>query len=638
MKFPALFTAALLAVTTLAFGAVPTANLYVDPARGDDANLGTTTEQAFRTITRARDHIRALRQPLPGNVIVHLRGGLYPIYAPIEFDDRDSAPHGLTVRYDAYKDETPVLDGGRRITGWSLHDSAKNIYRAAAPGLESRQLFVNGIRAVRARGTAGLTDPVVTPGGYTSSDTFLASWKNLSDLEMVYEAIWTKPRCGVASITATDTTATITMKTPGWKWVRDKGITSVKHPQYYENAYELLDQPGEWYLDRSGAVSGTAGTLFYIPRKDEDLATAEVVAPVTEKLIVVQGRSIDTPVRNLVFRRLSFAHTTWLRPNGPDGHPDAQNNVIRQAPVKEPGKKPVYTEFIIDGAAFTLKYANRILIERCRFERLGGTGLNAYAGTSDIIIRGSLFRDISGTGIQLGDYLGFLDPKSENYAFIADPDRKDLDRRLLLKNNLVSNNYLNDCGVEYRSSTAIAAAFPVDSKFVHNEIENMPYSGIHIGWAWVTMPRTSIGGNLIAGNRVNNIMKDLNDGGCIYVLGPQNSAATVSTIRENYVSRCSNQGIYLDDGASFYHVADNVASAIGDKCVKMVGTNKHDVTVVRTYTTKPLGDYTAPRTSVEPAIIAVKNEWSPAARAIMDRAGLEPAYRDLNPDAKPPKP
>ena len=57
---------------------------------------------------------------------------------------------------------------------------------------------------------------------------------------------------------------------------------------YFENAIEMLDQPGEWYLDRQ------TGTLSYWPREREDLTRAEVVAPVVQKsLLVVAG----TPAR-----------------------------------------------------------------------------------------------------------------------------------------------------------------------------------------------------------------------------------------------------------------------------------------------------------------------------------------------------
>jgi hypothetical protein len=169
-------------------------------------------------------------------------------------------------------------------------------------------------------------------------------------------------------------------------------------------------------------------------------------------------------------------------------------------------------------------------------------------------------------------------------------------------------------------------------------MQNLPYTAMHLGWAWVTVPATSMGRNLIENNRVANIMKDLNDGGCIYLLGPQSGDKDYSVIRGNYVSGCSNQGIYFDEGSNFYHVMDNVTAGIGDNIIKIAGKkDKSDIDIVRTYAQKPLPVYECPRIEAEPAIIAVKNDWPAPAKDIMEKAGLEPAYRDIKP-APTPKP
>ncbi len=606
--------------------AAPTQAVYfVDPVSGNDAYAGSSISAPFLTIARARDAVRTINTAMTGDIYVYLRGGTYSLASTLALDDRDSGTNGYTVHYCAYINEKPVLSGGRTIAGWALYDSAKNIYAATPGPLETRQLFVNGVRCVRAKGSVGLTAATTGSAGYTTTDTFLAGWKNISDLEMVYEAIWTKPRCGVSDITVSGTLATVTMDQPGFTWVRNKGITSVGVPLYYENAYELLDAAGEWYLDRTGAISGTACTLFYIPKTGETMSSAKVVAPVLEKLVTIQGRAIDTPVNHLELQGLTFQYTTWLRPNGTSGHSDAQNNVLREKPGG------VNTEFIVDGAALTLKYASSVAIERCTFASLGATGINAYAGCQGNTIRGNVFNDVAANGLQLGDYLSYSSTTSESYCYLSNPAQPTLDRRLILKNNTVANNYFNNCGVEYRSATALAAAFPQESSFLHNEIQTLPYSGIHIGWGWGAMPATDMGRNLVQYNIVRNIMQDLNDGGCIYLMGSQRSGTDYSTVSNNYVSGCSNQGLYFDDGACYYHAADNITTGIGDQIVKIAGTNKHDIDVVRTYATKAAGTYTAPNVTVEPAILQTSGTWPwPSGATItLQNAGLEPAYVDI---------
>jgi len=81
--------------------------------------------------------------------------------------------------------------------------------------------------------------------------------------------------------------------------------------------YELLDQPGEWYLNR------TTGWLHYQPRPGEDMATASVVLPTLETLVQVQGTT-DTPVNNIRFQNIIFAYATWLAPNQDSGFAHVQ--------------------------------------------------------------------------------------------------------------------------------------------------------------------------------------------------------------------------------------------------------------------------------------------------------------------------
>ena len=83
---------------------------------------------------------------------------------------------------------------------------------------------------------------------------------------------------------------------------------------YFENIPGTTDQPGEWFLDSDG-------TLVYRPLAGEDPAKAEVVAPVADAFLKIQGKP-GAGVEHLSFKGLTFRHSRYMLP--PQGHGDGQ--------------------------------------------------------------------------------------------------------------------------------------------------------------------------------------------------------------------------------------------------------------------------------------------------------------------------
>jgi hypothetical protein len=595
----------------------PAQRYYVDPRAGRDDASGSRREDAFQTLPRAQ---RAAREAIAGgasNVEVMLGGGEYAVREPLRFGPADAGgPHGSVV-YAAVAGERPIVAGGIDVTGWTTHDAERGILRAVVPpDVQTRSLFVNGVRATRARSLTGLNDGKVVENGQTCLNLEMLEWKNPSDVELVYRAIWTNPRVGVASIVRDGDRVRLVMDQPGWMNARGKGITSVKIPWFVENAYELLDQPGEWYLDRSGVIGGTPNTLFYKPQPWEDMKTARVVVPVAEDLFVVQGASLDAPVQNLAFRGIAFRHSTWLRPGTEFGLPDAQNNVMRE-------NKSKGGEFTAKSAAITVKYAQGIAVEQCTFDALGGIGVSMYAGTKDSRIEGCGFRDIAANGIQIGDYHDFENPASENFSFPEDP-------RVHIVGIRIANNYLTRCGAEYRSSCAIALAFVRDSVVAHNEIHNVPYSGMHIGWGWERAKRTLTGNLRIESNLVRNTMVELADGGCFYTLGRSDDPSRPNIMTGNVARQARyGQGYYLDECSQFWQLSDNLAEQISDYNLKVNGLST-DISVTRLFAGRERNTIAkvAERIEVGPTITPAEDTSGDADR-IRAAAGLEKAHQTL---------
>src|SRR6266516_715712 len=274
----ALAAAALL--VALPAGAATQATVYVSPG-GNDANTGTSASQPVKTLQRARDIVRTLNQGMTGDLVVSLANGTYQLSQPLTLDAQDSGTGGHRVIWTAASGARPVISGGVPITGWT--SGSGGIWSAPAPaGLRTRQLYVNGVRATRASGPLPTKITATTAKGYTTADATMDNWRNPKDIEFVYTAGlggWTEPRCPVAAISPT----AISMAQPCWTNTNarldrtsSQAWNLVGRPKLHtlptlvDNAFELLDRPGEWYLDRSRS------TVYYLPRSGENLATAKV--------------------------------------------------------------------------------------------------------------------------------------------------------------------------------------------------------------------------------------------------------------------------------------------------------------------------------------------------------------------------
>jgi hypothetical protein len=247
-------------------------------------------------LSTARDRVRALLPRATGDVVVELSGGTYSLTTPLRLGVQDSGSPGHRVVYRAAPGQTPVFSGARKITGFRKTDAAKNIYRAPVPkGTASRELFVDGVRAQRARTTQDPGGFSVSATGFTTADASYTSWTNAARVEVVANNGWKQLRCPLASITPGASGGSALTVDPGcWNNNHDSvpnpsfpfngaGLPSLDRVTWLENAYQLLGTPGQFYLDAD------AGYLYYVPRPGEDLTKADVELPVAPELLDLAG-------------------------------------------------------------------------------------------------------------------------------------------------------------------------------------------------------------------------------------------------------------------------------------------------------------------------------------------------------------
>jgi len=586
--------------------------IYVAP-NGNDSNEGT--EQApFRTITRAQAQVREWNDQMSGDIIVRLREGTYTLEGSLEWNQTDSGRNGYYVRYESYPGEQAIVSGGKSITGWVEHDTVNTIFKAnVGTDLQTRQLFVNGVRAIRARSESGLTLPVQTETGYISDDAMLANWSHISDLEFVYNERWTNPRVGVESIIVTEGKAHITMENPGWTAATNKGMTSASVPVYYENAYELLDEPGEWYYN------SMEGVVYYKPRAWEDITTAEVIAPVLERMMTIRGASTNDPVRNIEFNNLVFMYTTWMRPSTSFGHSDAQNNHLRYAGT--PDELP--------DSAIRVELANSVNFVGNEFSKLGVTAIRMENGVQNSLIEGNRFYDISGGALNIG-------APDSNIRDIFNPD----DHRLIMKNNDVLNNVIHDIGVDYKSASAVSAGYPVDMDISHNEMYALPYSGTHVGYGWGKDFDPVTKNVRIENNLIYDLMgMGLRDGGAVYSLGTTGATPEdKNTVSGNYIRNQMDEGapLYTDEGSAYWKFEHNVIDLkdttewhSSKRWAQIWAASIHDVDFVNNFTTEAHQINNGYDNLFENNQVYPDANWPSEALTIINNAGIQPTYADI---------
>jgi hypothetical protein len=532
--------------------AATAADFYVAPD-GKDTNPGTATAP-FATVARARDAVRPkVAVGLDRNVLVQIRGGVYPQTETLLFGPQDSGTQTHSVTYAAAPGEKVTLSGGRAITGWKR--GTGQIWTAELPDVTSgkwyfRQVFVGDRRAIRARtpnagepwwqlqpraDNSQANDVVVTLG----VNHPIRAWRHVADVEVTWLVNNDGTRKRLASVRESDNTFTLP---PPHAWPH--GMTNEynisfprgEFPCYFENALEMLDQPGEWYLDRQ------TGVLSYWPRSGEDLTRAEVIAPAVQNTLLALRGTPEHPVRNLHFQGIRVAHVDWRLP--PFGFTGLFGCLQIQEEKDPKGPKKFYW---ID-AAVSFRHARG-----CRFidgaiEHSGAIGLAILTGCTENTVEGNDIGDLGGGGIVAGGI------RNRDTWQWADPIQND-DH----KGYRIANNHVHDCGIDYFGSIGIFTGLMRESVIAHNLIHDTAYTGIVVSGNESPKPPFA-GNNTVEYNHIHHVMKVAQDGAAIYVSFPQADRGAV--IRGNLIHDTGHRGQHNGQ-----YCGGLYTDAIGDHCL-----------------------------------------------------------------------
>ena len=552
--------------------------IWISP-KGSDFNDGTrqfpkaTLTSALR---QAREWRRTEDNRIQGGITIYMEGGTYAFYEPVFIRPEDSGTKESPTIIRSVGDEKVILSGGISINGWKKQGK---VWVADVPAfngrpLDFRQLWVNGKKAVRARDVEDFekmnricsvdekNEILYVPA--VSICRLIDNKGNLKAkyAEMVLHQMWCVANLRIRSVEVQGDSAAIRFHQPESRiqfehpWPRPMVTTNGHNSAFYlTNARELQDVPGEWYHDID------ARKVYYYPREGEKMQEAEVIVPAVETLVRVEG-TLDRPVCHIRFEKITFSYTTWMRPSE-KGHVPLQAGMYLTDGYRiDPKMQRNYLNHPLDNqgwlgrpaAAVRVVAARQIDFERCRFEHLGSTGLDYEEAVQGGVVRGCLFRDIAGNGLLVGSF----SPAAHETHLPYDP----ADRREVCTQQQINNCYFTEIGNEDWGCLAIAAGYVGDINIEQNEISEVPYSGISLGWGW-TQTVNCMRNNRVHANLIHHYAKHMYDVAGIYTLGSQPK----SYVTENCVHSIYKPGyvhdpnhwfyLYTDEGSSFITVRDN---------------------------------------------------------------------------------
>ena len=516
------------------------------------AEIRITPDSSLTDAVRKAREMRRLGKAT--EVTIFLQAGTYYLYEPLRLRPEDS---GLTI-----EGTDAVISGGMKITGWKRQDKllVADVPDFNGRPVDFRQLWVNGQKAVRARDVSDFEQMNRIRTYDKKNHVLWVPRKAVEKIlkapyaEMVLHEMWCTSNLRIKSITPQGDSAAVRFHQPEDRLQFEHPWPSpmtpdTKHPSpfYLTNAKELLDEPGEWYHDiREHKV-------YYMPRAGETIR--EAIVPVVETLVEFIGTA-EHPVRNITMKGIRFSHTTWMRPSEKGHVPLQAGMYLTEAYKLRPQiDRPNNHKLDNQGwlgradAAVELRYTEDCNFEGCRFEHLGGSGLDYVVACRRGTTTNCTFTDIAMNGYVCGSF----SPEGLETHLPYQPT----DFREVCTGQTVEQSEFYDVSNEDWGCVAICAGYVSGITIDHNTIHDVSYTGISLGWGW-NRDLVCMKDNKVHANLIYNYANHMYDCAGIYTLGNQPG----TLISENVVRDIATPSYVHDPNHWFYLYTDEGSSNI----------------------------------------------------------------------------
>ena len=293
-----------------------------------------------------------------------------------------------------------------------------------------------------------------------------------------------------------------------------------------------------------------------MPRAGEETGKEmTAVVPVLETLIEVIGTA-GHPVCDICIKGITFSHTTWMRPSE-KGHVPLQAGMylLEAYKLRPQMDRPNNHKLDNQGwlgradAAVELRYAEDVNFENCRFEHLGGSGLDYVVACHRGTTTDCTFTDIAMNGYVCGSF----SPEGLETHLPYQP----ADLREVCTRQTIMDCEFHDVTNEDWGCVAIAAGYVADINIEHNTIHDVSYTGISLGWGW-NRDLVCMKNNRVHANLIYNYAQHMYDCAGIYTLGNQPG----TLISENVVRDIAKPSYVHDPNHWFYLYTDEGSSNI----------------------------------------------------------------------------